>query len=662
MADTPLKPSSSTSGFFQALPTIPPQYTSPSSLPSKSTSLKEGARASDDPVLARVLSLYLPSPTPREVSSALHKLSRRVLQPSTLRLVVDAETNPPTLHPLTTFGEENRSDPLQTSEGWRALKDIGIEEGAVARGYRLESTDWNRRVHQYAIIHVWSATASLTMCPASMTDGAAKLLSRHLEDPDGDQAGRQAVFREAYRRLTSFDPKDAWTSGQWMTERSGGSDVSGTETLARRLTSQERADDAAAGRDHDATGMPLGPWRIDGFKWFSSATDSDMTILLAQTPGGLSAFYAPMRRRVGPGDSVQTELNGVRIQRLKNKLGTKQLPTAELELQGTRAWLIGAEGRGIKEVSAILNITRLHTAAGSVAYWSRGLAVSRAYTKVRKVRGGLLRDNPQHLRWMADETVQYWAGVHLTFLGVSLLGVSEQGWNAVGRGTRAARILPQDPAGVEGLLRVLTPVMKAKVSLRSVEGLRSCMESLGGVGYCENNEDGGILNIAKIFRDAVVNTIWEGTVSVMAEDVVRALRDKQLGMGNVLDNVLVPWIQNVLSICAGRFPDECEAVKVRWHTFGDMARGLDASELHWRGREILDHLEATVCACLLMFDACSDGDEVAALIASRWTWSRVRSKAEGRGRQLDWGQEVRMDKRIFLGENEDGQSSVRGKL
>ena len=100
------------------------------------------------------------------------------------------------------------------------------------------------------------------------------------------------MFEEAYRRLTSRDPKYAWTSGQWMTERSGGSDVSGTETLATRLTADELARDEAAGRGEDAAGMPLGPWHINGFKWFSSATDSDMAILLARTANGLRALAA----------------------------------------------------------------------------------------------------------------------------------------------------------------------------------------------------------------------------------------------------------------------------------------------------------------------------------------------------------------------------------
>jgi len=117
----------------------------------------------------------------------------------------------------------------------------------------------------------------------------------------------------------------------------------------------------------------LGPWVVDGYKFFSSATDADMTILLARTPGGggkLSAFYAPMKLANG-------ERNGVRIMRLKRKLGTRALPTAELELKGMRAWMIGEEGEGIKQIATVLNITRVHNAVGAISFMRRGLAVAK---------------------------------------------------------------------------------------------------------------------------------------------------------------------------------------------------------------------------------------------------------------------------------------------
>lgn len=655
-----LAASSSTSGFFQALPVLPPLFTSPVSHPSQVRSQhKSELEASDDKVFARILQLYLPSDA-SHVHHHLHRLARRALDPAILAHSTDAETNHPVLRPLTTFGEENKRDPLWTTAGWQKLKEIGYEEGVVAVAYDESENSYNRRIYEFALNHVWSCTATMTGCPMSMTDGAATLLKKHLHDADGDQPGRKRVITEAYHRLTSRDPTYAWTSGQWMTERTGGSDVSGTETVATRLSPAELEKEAKEGDRVDAVGMPLGPWSIDGFKWFSSATDSDMTVLLARTAkGGLSAFYVPMRRQAdtsfsllsGSGEEAapQSELNGIRIQRLKNKLGTKSLPTAELELKGARGWLIGSEGQGVKEIAAILNITRLYTGAGSAAGWGRGLAVCRAYSKVRKVRGGLLQDNPVHLRWMAGETVKYWAAAHFVFFGVALQGTGEQGWERTAKGTAARNLIPQDKAKSAALLRLVTPILKAQVSVASVHGLRECMECLGGVGYCENNEDGGLMNIAKVYRDTLVNPIWEGTVNVMSEDVVRVLVDKRLGGGNVLTNVFAEWVRNVLDGCSKEFGGEVDLAKEKLEALLGLVEGADKEELLYRGREILELIEAVVCGCLLMYDATVYSDAVAVEVAKRWMRSGAAVSSNRVG-TTDRKNELSMNRKIFLGD------------
>lgn len=656
-----VKASSSTEGFFQQIPVVPPLFTSRKAAPSSSRS----KNVSDDQVFDRVMHLYLPINVPDKVVDSIHDISRVVLHPSTLKLTVDCETNHPSLQLMNTFGEVNKVDPLKTSEGWRSLQKIGVKCGSVALGYESQykgiPATWNRRVHQFAIVHVWTGSAALVMCPASMTDGAAKLISRHLQDPDGDQPGRQAVFKEAYARLTSFDPDYAWTSGQWMTERTGGSDVRNTETIARRLSKEELEAEKQNGRTLDAHGMPLGPWKIDGFKWFSSATDSNMAVMLAQTEKGLSAFFTPMRRKSGNGAPAPDELNGIRISRLKNKMGTKGLPTAELELVGARGWLIGEEGKGIKEITTILNMTRIHTAVGSLGYWARCISVSRAYTKSRKVATGLLEDNPQHLRWMAAETVKYWAAVHLTFFVVALFGASEQ--EGANRGTRAENLLPQDHSEIEALVRLLTSVIKAQVSVQAVLGIRENMESLGGVGYCENNEDGGILNLARLFRDAAVQPIWEGTVSIMAEDTARVLKDKRIGSGNVLENVFAKWVRGALGRCQskGKFTAECRLVNEKLEGLISAVRQMDVHHLHWEGRMVLRDLEAITCAVLLMYDACIDDDEVACEIARRWIASRVAPDSGSAQPRQDWKSQVAMAKRIFLGP-EEKPAPLLGKL
>src|ERR1700761_8520793 len=151
-----------------------------------------------------------------------------------------------------------------------------------------------------------------------------------------------------------------------MTERQGGSDVSQTETLARFESSSQLP---STGSD----GSPLGSWLCNGFKWFSSATDCQMMVFLARTPKGISTFMAPMRRTTS--SEGETELNGVQIQRLKSKLGTRALPTAALVLQDVRAHLVGVEGAGVKEIATVLNVARVHNAVTAIGLWGRGLSI-----------------------------------------------------------------------------------------------------------------------------------------------------------------------------------------------------------------------------------------------------------------------------------------------
>lgn len=327
------------------------------------------------------------------------------------------------------------------------------------------------------------------------------------------------VFSTAYTHLTSRNPPICWTSGQWMTERTGGSDVRGTETLATFIGDSKQLDDT------DTDGNPLGPWRIDGFKTFSSATDSHMTLLLAKEPSNeqISLLFAPTRR-VNP-RSGHVELNGIQLQRLKAKLGTHPLPTAELVLDDMRAWRIGMPGQRTKEISAILNITRIHTAMTGLGYWGRGLAIRRSFARVKKVAGGRrLRDMEAYVRMMAANEVNYRARMMLCFSAVSLMGRIEHPGSA-GRttsGGAANNVLQPQQEVATHLFRPLTPLAKVVCSKDCVAGLQECMESLGGVGFLENEDQE--INIAQLFRDANVLPIREGTTEVLGSDVVRVLK------------------------------------------------------------------------------------------------------------------------------------------
>merc|ERR1719189_1190000 len=181
---------------------------------------------------------------------------------------------------------------------------------------------------------LYAPASGLYSCPLAMTDGAASTLV------SSDQTLPEV--KKALSRLTSRDPKVFWTSGQWMTEKRGGSDVGG-------------ATDTIAIQEHGNF------YKLYGYKWFSSATDSDMSLTLARLEGGarLGMFYLKTRDEAG-------QLNNIQVMKLKNKLGTRQLPTAELLLDGVSAQLVGEAGRGVAAIANMLPITRLHNVAMSV--------------------------------------------------------------------------------------------------------------------------------------------------------------------------------------------------------------------------------------------------------------------------------------------------------
>lgn len=459
-----------------------------------------------------------------------------------------------------------------------------------------------------------------------MQDGAARLLQRQLGKANLDETHRR-IFKNAYDHLVSRTPGYAWTSGQWMTERPGGSDVSRTETVASYApydTQEGSSPPLAEAQD----GTPLGPWSITGFKWFSSATDSNMTILLAQTkPGkGVSAFFAPMRRYnpslLSPtGERGGTELNGVRISRLKDKMGTKSLPTAELELKDMRGWLIGEEGKGIHEIATILTITRVHSSIGGLGYLGRGLAVAKAYSLVREIgatkgRRVPLYQSPLHMRTLATMTVEYHAMLLLTLYATYLLGLEEKPSDSSTASTPFLQAVHPPPQHVTPLLRVFSSLGKAYVCKHTIPLMYGCMEALGGVGYL-NNTESEHLNLSRIFRDCCVLATWEGTTDVLSSDMLRALLHPREGRASV---DALGWF----------FEKNTKATPKAAQVWGRIKSRLenDAPEqLVTEARELCFALAECLMAALLEVDVASDGDATAKAVRSRFL--EKRGFAEG---------------------------------
>ncbi|XP_075773148.1 acyl-CoA dehydrogenase family member 11-like isoform X3 [Pelodiscus sinensis] len=436
----------------------------------------------DDAFLQRYLRTHLPPQVLEQVSSDLERFGARVTAEIDA-LGRECELNPPALQPYDAWGR--RVDRIITCPAWKRMKAIAAEEGLVAEAYERRYSSWSR-VHQVAKLYLYAPSAGLFTCPLAMTDGAAKVI---------ESLGISGFLADAFGRLTSRDPGTFWTSGQWMTERRGGSDVaSGTETVARE--------------------QPDGTYSLSGFKWFTSATDSDVSLTLARIVDaqgrveegsrGLSLFYLEVRDQEG-------KLNGIEVQRLKEKLGTRQVPTAELLLDGCKAHRISAEGRGVASIADMLTITRLHNVISAVAGMRRVISLAREYAGKRLAFGKLLKDHPLHMQTLARLEVETRGAFLLLMETARLLGLEE---------TKLASERDLH------LLRLLMPVAKLYTGKQAVAVISEGLESFGGQGYMEDT------GLPVALRDAQVLTIWEGTTNVLALDVLRSLSKSE---GRVLD-------------------------------------------------------------------------------------------------------------------------------
>lgn len=596
------RPSSSSDGFFQTPPRILNQLV-------------------DDIALQRALDLFLPDDVRETVLPDLRAFGDTVISKTVLDQVSDAEKNLPYLRPFDAWGR--RQDELVTSEGWRKLSALGVKEGMVSIPYENEYLQYSR-TYQFLKYLVWCGSAVWTTCPNQMTDGVAALLRKHLTDKSLAPQTRQAL-QSAYARVTSRDPDFVWTTGQWMTERQGGSDVSQTETLATYAPDKSEKDAESTGSD----GVALGDWLVNGFKWFSSATDSQMMVFLARTPTGISTFMAPMRRVVGkdhisawPLQDVKTELNGVQIQRLKNKLGTKALPTAELVLNNTRAHLIGEDGKGIKEMATVLNISRIHNGLTATGFWGRGLSTIRAFARVRKVGLKPLWTKPAFARTLAKMHVEYKANVLLGIFVISLLGVAEQseiaqfhestGSSRSFPKAHATRLIPNADAA-QHLFRLLAPVLKGVSGKTAIGGLQECMECMGGVGYLESEDMQ--FNLARLFRDANVIPIWEGTTDMMADDVRRVVFGKT---SQEVMSAMDAWVKKVLADSIPECASHAQSLQGMWKEWQGIVHTYRLEEFQLNARSIMGKLSDVVMGCLLVSDASRDRDTIAIDFVDAW--------------------------------------------
>jgi len=515
-----------------------------------------GNQYEEDRVLRAYLRWKLPPSVLTEVEPGLRRLGERAAS-DILAWGDAAEASPPRHVPYDPWGQ--RIDRIEVSQAWKELERISAEEGIVATAYERRHGALSR-IDQFARLYLFGPSSAIYTCPLAMTDGAARLLEIHGDD---------WLRANPLRRFTSREPDVFWTSGQWMTERTGGSDISGTSTTAR---------------------LDNGQYRLHGIKWFTSATTSQAAMTLARIEGSsdLSLFYLEMR-------DAADRLQNIRVHRLKDKLGTRALPTAELTLEGTPARLVGGEGRGIRKIAALLNITRAYNACCAVGVMRRGIALARDYANKRSAFGKRLSEQPLHCETLAALEVEFEAAFHLAFRVAELMGRDELG--EASETERAA-------------LRLLTPVVKLYTARQAIALASEVLESFGGAGYVEDT------GLPRLLRDSQVLSIWEGTTNVLSLDAQRAI-DKEAALTPLLDDV-----RTRLAAIRTPLADVIRSAAARIEDFHHKGLSQGADFVQAGARAFAYSLARTYAASLLLEHGDwllrTDGDPRGMMAAQRW--------------------------------------------
>ncbi len=446
-----------------------------------------------------------------------------------------AERVPPVLHNYDRYG--HRVDEVEYVPAYHQLMTTAVEHG-------LHGAPWaddrpGAHVARAAKFYSWNVDAGHG-CPISMTYAVVPALRANPE--------LAATFEPLLtNREYDFGLRDPATkrgliAGMSMTEKQGGSDVRANTTTATR-----QAD---------------GTYVLRGHKWFTSAPMSDLFLTLAQTPAGVTCFLVP---RVLPGG----ERNAMRFVRLKEKLGNKSNASSEIEYDAAVGWLVGEEGRGVRTIVEMVNMTRLDCVIGSSAGLRTAVTMAAHHARHRSAFGRLLVDQPAMRNVLADLQVESEAS---TTAMMRLAGAND----------RAIR----GDEGEAALRRIALAVTKYYVCKRSPIAVGEALECLGGNGYIEEHD------IARIYREMPLLSIWEGSGNVAALDALRALAKEP----HTLDAFLAE-----AELAAGvdaRYDDAVDRLKKEFTSFDDIElrarRIVEQMALVFQGSQLLRHAPAAV--------------------------------------------------------------------
>ena len=424
-----------------------------------------------DPSYRALLALYLPPALHAHLQPHFERLGE--LAGGELDAAAHtADVNPPVLQQRTRSGEDRQW--IEKHPAYRQLEAVAFAEyGLAAMSHRPGVLGWPERMPpavKYALTYLYVQAEFGVCCPLSMTDSLTRTLSKY---------GDPALIERLLPALTSQDMDQLAQGAMFMTEQGAGSDVGATETRAVRD----------------------GPrWRLTGEKWFCSNADAALAMVLARPEGaapgtrGLALFLLPRTLEDGTP-------NAYRIVRLKDKLGTRDMPSGEIRLEGALAWLVGDPARGFAQMTDMINNSRLSNGMRAAGMMRRALTEALYVARRRVAFGRRLIELPLMRRQLLKLMLPAEAARSLMLYTALELEKADAGDDAARRRTR-----------------LLTPLIKFRACRDARRATGDAMEVRGGVGYIEEWSD------ARLVRDAHLGSIWEGTSNIVALDAMRAIR------------------------------------------------------------------------------------------------------------------------------------------
>ena len=388
-------------------------------------------------------------------------------------LGVAANENKPKLRSFDRYGR--RLDEVEFHPAYHEIMRHAMRAGVHSFGWR-QADRAGAHVARAALLYMSSQADAGTACPLAMTYAAIPTL-RHAPDLAAQWIPRLTAYDYDPRPVPATE-KAVCTIGMGMTEKQGGSDVRSNTTRAHRMSD--------------------GTYELLGHKWFFSAPMSDAHLVLAQADAGLSCFLVP---RMLP-DGTR---NAVRIQRLKDKLGDWSNASSEVEFAGATAHRVGDEGRGVATILQMVALTRLDCMVQSAALMGQGVVQALHHTAQRRAFGKLLIEQPLMRNVLADLALESEAATALAL-----------------RVARAVDAAARDPLEAT-FARLATGIGKYWICKRTPSLISEALECLGGIGYVEENI------LPRLYRQAPLNSIWEGSGNVQCLDVLRALRKEPHG-------------------------------------------------------------------------------------------------------------------------------------